>query len=322
MEINYLEIAALLTLVLTGFFSIYGLLNEYKDKDGKLTKHGKVAIYGLVISLTLSIVSFGFKLKSDSDDKEKKLIKIQDDLEHQMSTINKLDSVLNDIQRASYPLTDLEIAITYSFNSYSFSIKSFHNKFIKPILFSLENADKKDTPFSNKIAIYWDTGQSNVPIKLLLLKSSKTKEFPVLTIPQSSLGLIENGLAIDSIDFKTNYGIGASFNTPGAHSGDILLFQEKIEYFVNSDKYLYSFVYRPRARISNSTIISHLDLTAATVVLGMNPNVLNSDWKLEKVGFYHSLGLVTYFSEFIQTGMKWPNVSFYGSLDENIKVAK
>lgn len=49
-------ITAFLT-VLTGFFSWYGIVHDYKDENKKVTKQGKIAVLGIIVSSALNMAN-------------------------------------------------------------------------------------------------------------------------------------------------------------------------------------------------------------------------------------------------------------------------
>lgn len=310
MDFGIIEVVSLLTLILTGGFSIYGMVNDFKDKEGNLTKHGRVAIYGIIISLTLSIIGFGFKLKSDSVAKTKKLEQIQQDVSRQEATLNKLESVINNIQRIGYPLTDLQIQLVYTFDSTSKSIIEFHRNTISQTLSLISKGDYDRTGHVGEIYVVGISDErQGKPTSLTMINNEESELFPRIFIPYLNLGLFDSNQETDSLNFSNRNDFSAIFPTPE----DIM--DERLRYNVDSGVYQYSISYIPSPQFTTSSIISHLDLKFASIGLG---NLLAHDqkkWELESVTFRNSLGLTNKFKIFKSTGKQLPELSFIGKIE-------
>lgn len=316
MALGIIEIISLLTIVLTGGFSIYGLVNNYKDKEGKLTKHGRIAIYGIIISLTLSIIGFGFKVRSDSIAKTDKLKQIENDVLRQELTINKLDSVITNIQRISYPLTDLEIELIYVFDSTSKSINNFHVNTVKKTLQSIENKDYYDYINHEEVYAYWNSGERNgTPDRLLIFNKAGSKFFPNLNIPTSALGLFEPTKKIDSMNFQDSNDFNVVFTAPVYQRPNNNIQEEKLLYHVDLGIYEYSIRYTPSSQFADPSVISHLDLKLVYAGLGAITPYDEKNWDLKSIVFRNSLGLTNKFEIIKSTGKDWPELTFVGKID-------
>src|SRR3954452_7118835 len=89
---DFYAILKAVSTVATGLFGVLGVLTNYKDKDGKVTKWGKVAITGICFSATISLVLYG--LESVKATKGAVEAKKQYD-----ETKKKLDTALEDSNR-------------------------------------------------------------------------------------------------------------------------------------------------------------------------------------------------------------------------------
>jgi hypothetical protein len=52
-----LSTLAMISAVASGFFAAYGLVNDYKTPKGKLTRHGRIALIGIISTTLLTIIS-------------------------------------------------------------------------------------------------------------------------------------------------------------------------------------------------------------------------------------------------------------------------
>ncbi len=98
-----LNILKLIGLVLTGAFGILGLLTEFRDdKTKKITKWGKVALSGIILSTALSLVAQILEsAKSVRDTRESQ--------KQSSDQIARSNEILNNLNRSLNPLTNVRI---------------------------------------------------------------------------------------------------------------------------------------------------------------------------------------------------------------------
>jgi hypothetical protein len=89
-NLDFVSIWKASSIVLAGAFGILGLLTEFKDKDKKITKWGRISLIGILVTTLLGVIA-QVKESSDSSDKALALAK-------------KSDETLNDIERSLSPL--------------------------------------------------------------------------------------------------------------------------------------------------------------------------------------------------------------------------
>ncbi|UKM66191.2 hypothetical protein GSB9_02770 [Flavobacteriaceae bacterium GSB9] len=296
-------------------FSVF-MVYDYKDKEGRLTKHGRIAIYGIIISLTLSVIGFGFKLKSDSDSKTEKLKQIQEDVSRQELTIKKLDSAINNIQRLSYPLTDLNIELIYTFDSTSKSILGFHDSIVKKTLESINSGNYYGFENNDELYAYWNTQErEGKPNRLLIFNNDKSKLFPKLSIPTSALGLFDLNKNAESMSFQSKSSFNVVFTTPVYKKPNENIIEEKLNYNVSTGIYEYSIQYTPTAQFANPSIISHLDLKLVNAGLGAIRPHDEKNWELKSIIFRNSLGLTSTFVIRKKFDKDWPELTFVGEIE-------
>jgi hypothetical protein len=98
-----LNILKLLGLVLTGAFGILGLLTDFRDdKTKKITKWGKIALLGIILSTALSIVA---QLLESA----KSVREARESEKQARDQITKSNEILNNLNRSLNPLTNVRI---------------------------------------------------------------------------------------------------------------------------------------------------------------------------------------------------------------------
>jgi hypothetical protein len=94
--VTALNILKLLGLVLTGAFGILGLLTEFRDdKTKKITKWGKVALFGIFLSTALSFVSQVLEARKSAKQAQDQLA--------------RSNEILNNLNRSLNPLTNVRV---------------------------------------------------------------------------------------------------------------------------------------------------------------------------------------------------------------------
>src|SRR5262249_8985828 len=95
-----LAIVKLVSVVLTGCFAIFGLLIEYKDKaTSKITKGGRLALVGIVLSTTLALVA--------------QLIEQRKSIDEARETAARTEKLLSEISKSLQPLREIQIALSF-----------------------------------------------------------------------------------------------------------------------------------------------------------------------------------------------------------------
>jgi len=127
------ELLNLVAVMLSSFFAIYGLLHNYKENN-KVTKHGKIAIIGIILTFTLTGVAKVIQIKSSEIKIEKEKERIEINEEKRDSTLNSVIRIVKDIQRISFPLEKANIAIELKIPEKSKSISYINSVVQKKIL--------------------------------------------------------------------------------------------------------------------------------------------------------------------------------------------
>lgn len=86
-------ITVVLTLI-TGFFVIYGIMNNYRDSNNKVTKHGKIAIWGGILSIALNLTNSIIKSQIDKNKAYIEQKRRDAQLEYQAETLKDIKATL------------------------------------------------------------------------------------------------------------------------------------------------------------------------------------------------------------------------------------
>ena len=93
-----LSTLSMISAVASGFFAAYGLVNDYKTPKGKLTRHGRTALIGIIGTTLLAIISgflsISISIKKNSDMELDRI----DREKHNNELISRLSSMTNDIR--------------------------------------------------------------------------------------------------------------------------------------------------------------------------------------------------------------------------------
>ena len=96
------EILQYLSIVLSGIFGVYALLTKYKDNQGNITGAGKIALVGVLVSLSMSV---SLKYLENKNASQKALVEIE-----------KTNAMLFTVTKALYPLKDFKVEAEVSYS--------------------------------------------------------------------------------------------------------------------------------------------------------------------------------------------------------------
>ncbi|MBI3637294.1 MAG: hypothetical protein HY216_13955 [Candidatus Rokubacteria bacterium] len=186
-----LVLAPLLT-SLTGFFAIYGLLNSYKSPEGGVTRAGKIALIGgivtLVLNLSSNIIAYQDNQAKNRRESERQtqqvrnfseqverldrllasarqsldtqsisLQLIRDSLVTQRAVLAKQDSAIVGINRTLQPLEELSLDFVISVPAQQASVKPYTDRITSQARMSLGHLVK----ISGEPALLADTGSAS-----------------------------------------------------------------------------------------------------------------------------------------------------------------
>ncbi|MBT1698145.1 hypothetical protein KK083_14730 [Fulvivirgaceae bacterium PWU4] len=110
--------------LLSGFFGVYGLLLDFKDKDGKITKAGRFALYVIIISGVIALVTQSIELYIDNQ-------KSISDGQRILAQLDQNTKVLNGLDRTLNPIEDLTVSYDVIIPSNHTRLKSYTSSLFK-----------------------------------------------------------------------------------------------------------------------------------------------------------------------------------------------
>src|SRR5262245_44793518 len=123
---DVLSILRLLGIVLSGVFGVLGLLTEYKDKDGKVTRWGKTALAGICLSTVVALAA-GVR-------ESRKATRAAPDAERQTRLqLQRSNEILADLGRTLDPLTNIRISFAVKFPLNTEQFATYRNRLAKEV---------------------------------------------------------------------------------------------------------------------------------------------------------------------------------------------
>lgn len=304
---NYItEIINTLTILLTGYFGIYALTHEYKDKTGIITRHGKIAIYGILISGTISIIGIGINIKkaNDRDFEQKESFKVE---------IERYNNTIHEIKRLSYPLTDLIIEETYELSDTAPELSDLKNK-IDSLIHSIP-IDKSTygVAINNPKGVY-DLWENDELVKLSFHK--EYEDFPRLNPPSQILCIIDSSIDIQSLNTQRDKGI-IDVILKSAIYDDKNLIYKRLTYDIKRKKFSYRIRFMPSSDFSNGLIVSHKDLPNKSLGISLVLPNSHKSWKIKEIIILNKLGYQTKVNvdSFKNLEKSWPKITLYGKIE-------
>ena len=253
-----------LTLLLTGGFALYALLNPYRVK-GRITKAGRVAIVGCVVGSILTLAGFGLRIRDAHNSEMAATAQVKEQLRRHEDLLKRLYAM-------SHPLSECRVRITFRLNE----AKATHGT----VIGFLNNAVSRGKAFDMGDQIVYDGPRSNEP-----------DPFPdYSSAPHVMLAISTTPLSLDKFDFLRH----------AKDEGLIIATQDALEllsltYFKATDSLKVFFRFRPVIVSNNSPITSLADLTQGTsvgIALGMDDSPSKvADWHIEKFVIASPAGL-------------------------------
>lgn len=159
----------LLTLLLTGGFALFALLNPYRI-DNRITRAGKVAAIGCVVGIVFTIIGFAFRLRDAHNAEMAASAQLQ-------SQLNRHEQLLNRLSAMSYPLSECRVRARFRLDRTA----ATHPELMKFLTDAVSKGRAFDT--SDRIAYYGNrepepfSGYSAIP-RIMIAVSPGALSFP------------------------------------------------------------------------------------------------------------------------------------------------
>lgn len=175
-----------LSITLTGAFGILGLVKDFKDKKGKITKWGRVSLAGILLSTGLGVV---FQTRESSKAAEA-----------ERETGRQTLRIVRDIQRGLAPLDEPRFNISFSL---ACDLPSF-NSFCHDLVMKGPYATYADKVWPN-----WPAGRPSMFLTVdLFADSNEAKPDSLGRMPHGNMRFILEPTTIDGTLFAYVYGDG------------------------------------------------------------------------------------------------------------------
>jgi len=93
-------------MLLTGVFGVLGLLVKFKDEDGKITRHGRAALFLIVLSTIVAVASHSLELHRSQAEKERAA---EARSRETLDEVRRTQRTVLEITRSLHPIKDLRI---------------------------------------------------------------------------------------------------------------------------------------------------------------------------------------------------------------------
>jgi hypothetical protein len=138
-----LAIVKIVSVLLTGCFAIIGLLVEYKDKaTGKITKGGRMALIGIVLSTTLALVS--------------QVIEQNKSIEEVRESAARSEKLLTEISKSLQPLREAQISLFFDIDVNDSEFHAYKARLVQGIQEYIKRHPKLDIEaVENNTGLSW-----------------------------------------------------------------------------------------------------------------------------------------------------------------------
>jgi hypothetical protein len=297
-----LIVFGLISIVGGGVAGIYGLKHEFKDKAGRLTKHGKIALRGIIFATVVSLLSLLINLRLDYVNEQAAHLAYENEIAMRDSTIKHLQSIESNTTRLQHPLTDFTCEIYYVIDDTCASIGPIHARMISLIDLINRNEDLPEGYF-HRI--------DSAGLRSIGIANLSEVDIDLDILPVGIIGLFTPGknplVFYASKDAKTDSVNDLRFRIPTAeylrNSAGV-----ELSYMVREHKYHVTISFNPRIDYSNGKLTSVFDLKAEKIGIALIGRYMQEKWPIEKILFKSKLGFEVpfYGTSFSSTGKSYP----------------
>jgi hypothetical protein len=309
-----LTLIAAASTILTAFFAAYGLTNQYRDSDGKITRAGKLALRGIFSSAVLSLLSIGLGVLKANMDQTAAIKKLQDETHRYTETLNRLERIVHNTERLSYPLSSANVSMQFLIGGSDKKLSAVRQSILDLLPIWNREIAENGMAFSDSknYIIYHDRPQNHVNM-ILILDQTRIRDCSlsfthvlILGPPGKSLRLANLNVVDDNQPLVT-----ALFR-------DVV--RETLVYYPDSDAFGYQLVYKPKVLLSDPRFSSMLDLLSSELAVSvLQPEDIRS-WQVKAIRLFSDTGYSVSLDmkSFEIIGKPWPQITFTGKLRPSI----
>ncbi|MDN3687443.1 hypothetical protein [Cyclobacterium jeungdonense] len=159
-----------LGIVISGFFGAYGLITDFKDKQGKITNAGKRALVIILVSSAISIIAQTVEIYLNSA-KEKAAS------EAALKELQQNSKILYNIDRTLNLIADVSVSYVITVDTTDTKIKSYHEKLASTVANLLDTISNDNHNELDRIGLFPSILSSNGRIEEITI-DSKSDYFP------------------------------------------------------------------------------------------------------------------------------------------------
>lgn len=268
-----------ISIIIGGFFGVYGLVLDFKNKDGVITKAGKIALSVILLTTIITISTLSFEVYLNNLKEEKASMEA-------LNRIKQNELIINQISRSLYQIEevmlDYEIEVPIH-NNHLLPYSNRLNKSLSPYLNSIEDMSDKEL---NDLGIIVNRNYFNDKVKSIRLNKnsiflpSKEKEktaYEIFNDKTFDITFNKKQMPLDSI-IKYNF----SWLDPGDLTMDFVNEGDPnginlVEYDFNLGVFTftgYDMQTESHEWIGNGSVVSVMDLLGGQMIIQID-NDLN-----------------------------------------------
>jgi hypothetical protein len=141
-----IEVSKFLGLFLAGVFGILGVLTEYRDEEGKITKWGRRAVIGTIVSTMVAFISQGLEFQMQAQEQHEAN-------EKSLKQAQANTALLEQLSRAVDPLNSFEVWAWVGVDFNTPELAAYGNRVSQAINEALKSAKPEDRYLKNGIVV-------------------------------------------------------------------------------------------------------------------------------------------------------------------------
>ena len=315
---TWIHTAKLLGIACTTALGVLGLVTEYRDENKRITKWGRRALVGIVVSGTLTILVHVLEVARAELARDTEMARLAEEVHRQEQTLKGVETLFRQLDRDRKSLTGASISISFQFPEDSPYIRPHYEKMrdvYSRLIAEFEKSGHAHDPAHPDLYVYGASGGRSVDRILLF---SRSKDFPDISL----------SMGVSVYPSEAALGDGDLQSPSVAPDLDFALYsgraeKERLSYLPAERAYMYEFTEAPSFGEATGAVTSLSDLPGKTLALGLVDYVADGGKAMQQLAlkdfsFVHPLGIRISLSReaITRTGREWPEYSFHGKIQD------